>query len=91
MSRAIGEELRDKYGYPDEIAKMDGSFFDLGLNHCVWDIEKRTMLKLVEGKYISRAFIGSRQLSLDEIVALYSNPPIFNTLKFPQTTRQIKT
>ena len=69
---------------------MDESYYDLGLNHVVWDIEKRTMLKLVEGKYISKAFIGSRELSRDEIIELYSNPPIFNTLKFPQFTRQIK-
>ena len=50
MARVMGEELRDKFGYPEEITKMNESFYDLGLNNAVWDIEKRTLLKLVEGK-----------------------------------------
>ena len=50
MARGMGEELRDKFGYPEEITKMNESFYDLGLNNAVWDIEKRTLLKLVEGK-----------------------------------------
>lgn len=61
MSKVLGEDLLEA-GYPAEIARIDESFYGLGLNNAVWDIENRTFLKLVEGKEVSRAVIGSREL-----------------------------
>ena len=88
MSKVLGEDLHEQAGYPVEITQIDESYYDLGLNNCVWDIENRTMLKLVEGKEVCRAIIGSKELSRDEIVRLYGNPPIFNALNYPQAIRQ---
>ena len=48
MSRVMAEDLRDKFGYPEEITKMPKSYYDLGLNCAIWDIENRTLLQLVD-------------------------------------------
>ena len=87
MSRVMAEDLRDKFGYPEEITKMPSSYYDLGLNCAVWDIQNKTLLQLVDGQRVARAYIGDRRLSNDEIIDLYSegaeNSPHFSTLKFP--------
>ena len=73
MSRVMAEDLRDKFGYPEEITKMPKSYYDLGLNCAIWDIENRTLLQLVDGQRVARAYIGERRLTNDEITDLYSN------------------
>ena len=60
----------------------------MGLNNAVWDIENRTVLKLVEGKEVARAYIGLRELSREEIVRIYGEPPIFNNLNYPKSIKQ---
>ena len=89
MSKVLGQDLHLRAGYPIEITQIDQSYYDLGLNNAVWDIENRTVLKLVEGKEVARAFIGSRELSREDIVRIYGDPPIFNTLNYPESIKQI--
>lgn len=63
MSKVLGEDLHKEAGYPVEITQIDESFYDLGLNNAVWDIQNRTVLKLVEGKEVARAVRGKKILT----------------------------
>ena len=90
MSHILGQDLHLRAGYPIEITQIDQSYYDLGLNNAVWDIENGTVLKLVEGKEVARAIVGKRELSRDEIIRIYGDPPIFNTLNYPESIKQIE-
>ena len=90
MSKVLGEDLHKEAGYPFEITQIDESYYDIGLNNAVWDIGNRTVLKLVEGKEVSRAYIGKKELSREQIVEIYGDPPIFNTLNYPESIKQVR-
>lgn len=88
VARIQGEDLHKKGGYPAEIADFDPSQIDICLNNAVWDIKTGNLLKLLEGGIVARACHGFKPLSQAEIEATYGSPPRFETLNYPQTTRE---
>ena len=57
-------DMHLKGGYPLQITQID-LVTDLGLclNNCVWDITRGNILKLTEGKIVSRAHHGKKLLT----------------------------
>jgi hypothetical protein len=86
---AVSSYLSDlsEHGYPKEIILFDYDR-NLGvcLNNAVWDIEKGVIVRLGEEKEVTHAIRGFQALSKEEIIELYGDPPIFTSLKYPETT-----
>lgn len=59
--------MRVRGGYPSQIAEFDIGDLDMCLNNAVWDIQRGNLLKLAEGKLITRAYHGRRALSVQEL------------------------
>lgn len=47
------------------------------------------MLRLVEGKVVSRARHGSKALTQGEIESAYGSPPVFSALNYPSVCRKM--
>lgn len=54
-------------GYPAEIAEFNETELSMCLNNVVWDIQRGNILKLVEGKQISRGYHGRKLMNDAEI------------------------
>jgi hypothetical protein len=75
-------------GYPEGIKDFDfENDLEVVLNCGVFDIEKGTVLKLVEGRQITHALHGFESLTMDKIKEMYGDPPIFKNLKWPDTNQ----
>ena len=81
--------MRTKGDYPPEIAHYELNDLSLCLNNTVWDIQRGNLLKIVEGKLITRAYHGRKALSSQEICDIYGSPPIFSALDYPTSHRKM--
>ena len=77
LSKITADDMVNKFGYPAQITQFDDSLSGISLNNVVWDIEKRTLLKLGEGKVILRALRGTQRLTDEQVTELYGSPPVF--------------
>jgi hypothetical protein len=55
----------------------------------VWDVQNGTLLQLSDLKYIFKAFHGQKELTYEEIVKIYSEPPVFIDLNYPITSQDL--
>lgn len=89
ITECYANDLNQNFGYPDEITQVPEEMLGISLNNLVWDIENRTLLKLGEGKRVLRALKGSRALEMEQVEALYGNPPVFERLNYPEQPSQL--
>lgn len=89
VSNIQGLDMHTKGGYPAEIAHYEPGDLGLCLNNTVWDIPRGNLLKLTEGKVITRAYHGRRPLLNQEICTIYGSPPIFSALDYPTCHRRM--
>jgi hypothetical protein len=91
MIRCHLAELHENFDYPAEILDFDYER-DLRVctNNVVWDVQHGTILKLVEGKFISHAICGFEKLDKNQIESIYGWKRIFKPLKWPITIIDIE-
>jgi len=84
MYKALAEDLVNTCGYPEELLDISPESHGIGLNNAVWDIENNLIVRLVEGKVVTRAYRGFKQLTDTEVVEVYGDPPVMSWLNYPE-------
>ena len=87
----IKGHLADLYegfnNYPKEILDYDYKY-NL-LDSAVFDVDHGLILEIGERKVVISALRGFKNLTLDQIKAIYGDPPTLSKLKWPQTNKVI--
>jgi hypothetical protein len=90
VSTIQGADMHSRGGYPSQIQDFDLEDLSMCLNNVVWDIQRGNLLKLGEGKAVTRAYHGRNLLSSQKVNEIYGSPPIFSALDYPTTVRSME-